>query len=103
MIINIEDEHFFKIKSIMKNRNIKIFKILDDIEPLQLQNDILNNARKIRTNKKKAEIKESIKNMICSNIQPTKYKIYKKTGISYVTLNKYYNEIFDEVLEEIKS
>ena len=46
----------------------------------------------------KQNIKETIKELHSQNIQPTKYKINKKTGIAFVTLNKYY----DDILEEIK-
>lgn len=63
----------------------------------------MEKARVIKTINKKAKIKKAIKDMIYSKIQPTKYKIKIQTGISYATLNKYYDEIFDEVLKEIKS
>lgn len=104
MIIDIDDKLFCKIKTILKKRNITTYNILCNIKPINTSyNDILEKARVIKTINKKAEIKKAIKEMIHSKIQPTKYKIKMKTSISYATLNKYYDEIFDEVLKEIKS
>lgn len=57
-------------------------------------------ARALKTARKKEEIKTAIKELIHSNINVTMYQVYKKTGISYKTLHKYYRDIFDEVLED---
>ena len=53
-------------------------------------------------NGKAAEVPDAIKKAIqeleIQNISPTKYQIHKKTKIAYITINKY----FDEILEELK-
>lgn len=104
MIIDIEDELFFKIKEIVQKRNITIYKQLEHIKELkEAPRDILIKARAIKMARKKAEIKTAIKELIHSNINVSMYQVHKKTGISYKTLHKYYKVIFDEVLEEIKS
>ena len=59
----------------------------------------LQQARDIKTQKVKQSIKQSIKELLSQDIQPTKYKINKKTGIAFITLNKYY----DDILEEVKN
>ena len=104
MIIDIDDELFIKIKDIVKSRNTTIYKQLDHIKPLKTApSDILVKARAIKTSRKKDEIKTAIKELIHSKVKVTKYQVNKKTGISYITLDKYFDDIFDEVLEEIKS
>ena len=104
MIIDIDDELFSKIKAIVKSRNITIYKHLEHIKQIKTApSDILVKARAIKTSRKKDEIKTAIKELIHSKTKPTKYQINKKTGISYITLDKYFDDIFDEVLKEIKS
>ena len=104
MIIDIDDELFFKIKDIVKKRNTTVYKQLEHIKELkEAPRDILIKARAIKTNRKKDEIKTAIKELIHSKIKPTKYQVNKTTGISYITLDKYFEDIFDEVLKEIKS
>ena len=104
MIIDIDDELFFKIKDIVQKRNTTVYKQLEHIKKLkEAPGDILIKARAIKTNRKKEEIKTAIKELIHSNTNVTMYQVHKKTAISYKTLHKYYRNIFDEVLEEIKS
>ncbi len=106
MIIDIEDELFYKIKDIVKSRNTTLYKQIEHIKQLKTTPaDILIKARATKTSRKKEEIKVAIKELIHSNdeTKPTKYQVNKKTGISYVTLTKYFEDIFDEVLREIKS
>lgn len=103
MIVKIEDELFFKIQNILEKRNIGLYKKFCRIKQINIScDDILENARLIKTKRKKKEIKLAIKELIHQKIKPTKYKVSKKTSISYATLNKYFDEIFDEVLKEIK-
>ena len=101
MIIEIDDELFYKIKELMKNRSKSIYEQLEEIKPLEnIPTNSLQEAREIKTQRIKQSIKETIKSLYSEDMKPTKYQIHKKTGIAYVTINKYYNEIIDEVQNE---
>ena len=99
MIISIDDELFQKVKQVVKGRNLTLFNELESIKPLDTvaTNNTLQQAREIKTQRIKESIKETIKSLISEDISPTKYKINKITGISFVTINKYYQSILDEV------
>ncbi len=99
MFISIDYELFQKVKQIVKSRNLSIYEQLEEINPLDtVVTDItLQQAREIKTQRIKQSIKETIKSLINENINPTKYKVNKRTGISFITLNKYYQLILDEV------
>lgn len=99
MIIDIDDELFNKVKQIVKGRNLSIYEQLEELKPLEaLATDTtLQQAREIKTQRIKQSIKETITSLISQSIEPTKYQINKCTGIAYVTINKYYDEIVDEV------
>ena len=100
MIIDIRDDLFYKLVELMKHRNLSIYNELKEIKPLDtVATDTLAKARELKTQKVKQTIKETIKELHSQNIQPTKYKINKKTGIAFITLNKYY----DDILEEVKN
>lgn len=101
MIIDIDEELFNKVKQIVKGRNLSIYEELEELKPLEAiaEDNSLIKAREIKTQRIKQSIKETIKSLISQSISPTKYQIHKRTGISYVTINKYYNDIFDEVNE----
>ena len=103
MIISIDDELFQKVKQIVKGRNLTLFNELESIKPLDTvaTDTTLAKAREIKTKRIKESIKETIKSLINENIQPTKYKINKLTGISFITINKYYQSILNEVKNEI--
>ena len=100
MIIEIRDDLFYKLVELMENRSKSIYNELKEIKPLDTvaTDNTLQQARDIKTQKVKQSIKETIKELHSQNISPTKYKINKKTGIAFVTINKYY----DDILEEIK-
>lgn len=101
MIIEIDDELFSKVKKIVKSRNISIYEQLEEIKPLEnIPTNSLQEAREIKTQRIKQSIKETIKSLYSEDMKPTKYQIHKKTGIAYVTINKYYDEIVDEVQNE---
>jgi glutamyl-tRNA reductase len=104
MIIEINEELFQKVKQIVKGRNLSIYEELEQIKPLvrDTADNTLNQARMIKTQRIKQSIKETIKELHIQDIQPTKYKINKLTGISFITINKYYQSILDEVLNEIR-
>jgi hypothetical protein len=101
MIIDIDEELFQKVKQIVKGRNLSIYEELEKITPLDAVATIttdtsLIKARTVKTQRIKQSIKETIKSLNNESIEPTKYKIHKRTGIAYVTINKYYDEIKNE-------
>lgn len=102
MIIDIEEELFYKIKELMKNRSKSIYEQLEQIKPLDTvpTDNTLIKAREIKTKRVKQSIKETIQSLINESIKPTKYQIHKRTNIAYVTINKYYDVILDEVQNE---
>ena len=95
MIIEIRDDLFYKLVELMKHRNLTIYNELKEIQPLD---DTLAKARELKTQKVKQTIEQSIKELLSKDISPTKYRINKSTGIAFVTINKYY----DGILEDIK-
>ena len=99
MIIEIDEELFQKVKQIVKGRNLSIYEQLEEIKPLDTvtTDNTLIKAREVKTQRIKQSIKETIKSLTNEDISPTKYKINKITGISFVTINKYYQSILDEV------
>ena len=100
MIIEINDDLFYKLVELMKNRNTTIYNELKDIKPLDtVATDTLAKARELKTQKVKQLIGRTIKELLSQDIQPTKYRINKATGIAFITLNKYY----DDILEEVKN
>lgn len=99
MIIEIRDDLFYKLVDLMKNRNTTIYNELKEIKPLDrvATDNTLTKAREIKTQKVKQSIKENIKELLNQDISPTKYQIHKRTKIAYVTINKYYDDILEEV------
>ena len=105
MIIQIRDELFYKLVELMKHRNLSIYNELKEIQPLDDTvgtDNTLQQARDIKTQKVKQLIGKTIKELLSKDIQPTKYKINKATGIAFITLNKYYDDILEEVKNETK-
>lgn len=102
MFISIDYELFQKVKQIVKGRNLSIYEQLEEIKLIDTvsTDTTLQQAREIKTQRIKQSIKETIKSLINENINPTKYKVNKRTGISFITLNKYYQLILDEVTNE---
>lgn len=102
MIIEIDDELFDKVKAIVKNRSLKTYKQLEEIEPIEsiLADNSLTTARTIKTNRVKERITIALEELIKANITPSKYQVHKRTKIAYVTLNKYYDAILEEVQNE---
>ena len=99
MIIEIRDDLFYKLVELMKHRNLSIYNELKEIKPLEVATDnTLQQARELKTQRVKQSIKETIKELLSKDISPNKYKVNKATGIAFITLNKYY----DDILEEIK-
>ena len=105
MIIDIDEELFNKLKELMKNRSKSIYEELEKLTPLDAVATVtadtsLIKARAIRTQRIKQSIKETIKSLHLQDMKPTKYKIHKRTGIAYVTINKYYDDILHGVEDE---
>lgn len=102
MIIEIDEVLFEKVKMIVKNRSLKTYKQLEEIAPLNKSNvdNSLSTARNIKTQRIKERIKTTLKELLEANISPSKYQVHKRTKIAYVTLNKYYDEILEEVHNE---
>ena len=101
MIIEIRDDLFDKVVEIMKHRNLSIYNELKEIKPLDTvaTDTTLQQARELKTQRVKQLIGRTIKELLSQDIQPTKYKINKRTKIAFITLNKYY----DDILEEVKN
>ncbi|MCT7405027.1 hypothetical protein [Aliarcobacter cryaerophilus] len=99
MIISIDEELFKKVKQIVKGRNLSIYEQLEEIKPLDTvaTDNTLTKAREIKTQKVKQSIKETIQELLNQDISPNKYKINRATGIAFKTLNKYYDDILNEV------
>ena len=101
MIIEIRDDLFYKLVDLMKHRNLSIYNELKEIKPIAAATDnTLQQARELKTQRVKQSIKETIKELLNQNISPTKYKVNKSTGIAFKTLNKYYDDILEEVKNE---
>ena len=102
MIIEIREELFYKLVELMKHRNLSIYNELKEIKPLDTvaTNNTLQQARELKTQKVKQSIKETIQELLNNDIKPTKYKINKSTGIAFITLNKYYDDILEEIENE---
>ena len=104
MIIEIREELFKKLVELMKNRNTTIYNELKEIQPLDraATDNTLTKAREIKTQKVKQSIKETIQELLSKDISPTKYKVNKTTGVAFITLNKYYYDILEEVTNGTK-
>ncbi len=102
MIIEIKDDLFYKLVELMKHRNLTIYNELKEIKPLNTvaTDRTLQQARELKTQRVKQLIRETIKELLSKDISPTKYKVNKKTGIAFITLNKYYDDILEEVKNE---
>ena len=104
MIIDINEDLFHKVKQIVKSRNLSIYEQLEEIKPLETitTDNTLQQARELKTQRVKQSIEQSIKELLSKDISPSKYKVNKSTGIAFVTLNKYYDDILEEVKNENK-
>lgn len=99
MLIQIDDDLFQRVLAIVKGRNLALYEQLMQLQPLQDLNT-LSKARTIKTDRIKKSIKDTIEALQSKNITPTKYQVYKITNIAYVTLNKYFDTLLDEVLND---
>ena len=99
IFIEIKEELFYKLVDLMKNRNVSIYEELKAIKPLDTvaTDNTLQQARDTKTARVKQSIKETIKELLSKDISPTKYRINKSTGIAFVTLNKYYSHILEDI------
>ena len=101
MVIEIRDDLFYKLVDLMENRSKSIYNELKEIKPLDTvaTDNTLQQARELKTQRIKQSIEQSIKELLNAGISPNKYKVNKATGIAFITLNKYY----DDILEEVKN
>lgn len=99
MIIDISEELFQKVKQIVKVRNLSLYEQLEELKPLDTitTDTTLTKARAMKTQRIKQSIQKTIKCLYSEDMKPTKYQIHKRTGIAYVTINKYYDDIIQEV------
>ena len=108
LFVEIREDLFYKVVDLMKNRNVSIYEELKQIKPLDYlpTNTALqkarDKAREVKTQRVKQSIKETIKELLSQDISPTKYRINKRTGIAFITLNKYYDDILEEVQDGTK-
>ena len=105
MIIEIRDDLFYKLVDLMENRSKSIYNELKEIKPLDntaATDTTLQQARELKTKRVKQSIEQSIKELLSKDISPNKYKVNKATGIAFITLNKYYDDILEEVKNENK-
>jgi len=93
LIIEIEENDFSQMLKIVKLRNTTLYNQIKNIKVV----DTLTTARTIKTERIKESIKSTLRELIQSNIKPTKYKVHKSTNIAYTTLAKYYDDILDEL------
>ena len=102
MLIEIDKELYNKMVKIVQQRNTTLYNQIKDIKPLDKlnTNDTLTTARTIKTDRIKESIKTTLTELIQSNTTTSKYKVHKSTKIAYITLNKYYDDILEEVLNE---
>ncbi len=99
MIIEIDENDFNQVLKIVKLRNTTLYNQIKEIKPLPDLNqvDTLATARTIKTDRIKESIKSTLRELIQSNIKPSRYKVHKSTNIAYATLTKYYDDILDEL------
>ena len=104
MIIEIRDDLFYKLVELMKHRNLSIYNELKEIKPLDTvgTDNTLQKARELKSQRVKQTIKETIKELLNNSTEPNKYKVHKRTKIAFITLNKYYDDILEEVKNETK-
>lgn len=95
MIIEIKEEFLTRLINFMENENLALYNELKEIKPLDMSS--LEKARKIKTQRVKDLLKKAIEELILEKLPLTKYQIHKKTKIAYVTINKYFDEILEEV------
>ena len=101
MVIEIRDDLFYKLVDLMENRSKSIYNELKEIKPLDTAaaDTTLQQARELKTQRVKQLISKTIKELLSKDISPNKYKVHKRTKIAFITLNKYY----DGILEEVKN
>ncbi len=98
MLFNIEDNLYKKLLITLSDTDKKLYFELLELKPIITS---IEHARNTKTNKAKQSIKETIKSLYNQNMSITKYRINKLTGISFKTLNKYFDELFQEVKNEL--
>ena len=93
MLIQIDEEIYSQILQVVKLKDATLYNQLQNIKTV----DAVANARSIKTQRVKERIKSALIEILQTKEQPTRYKVHKQTSITYSTLKKYYDDIFDEV------
>jgi capsule polysaccharide modification protein KpsS len=96
MIFELESELFNRVLKVAESCHPKLHKELLTLQPKKKAYS-LEDARAIKSTHKRKAIKDTIEALQAQNITPTKYQVHKRTNIAYVTLNRYYDTILDEV------
>ena len=100
MIIDINEELFNEVLKIVKGRSLKVHQQLQQLKPLNINDNSLVEARVIKTDRIKKRIRVTLQELIESNVKPTKYQVHLRTKIAYITLSKYFDNILNEVQNE---
>jgi len=102
LLIEIDENIYNQVLKIVKSRNSTLYNKLKDIKPLDNLNTLAT-ARTVKTDRIKEHIKSTLRELIQSNKKLSKYRVHKSTGIAYITLNKYYDDILKEVATDDKN
>ena len=93
MLIQIDEEIYSQVLQVLKLKDATLYNQFQDLKIV----DAVAKARTIKTERIKERIKSALIELLQTKEHPTRYKVHKQTSITYSTLNKYYDEIFDEV------
>ena len=93
MLIQIDEEIYSQVLQVVKLKDATLYNQLQNLKIV----DAVAKARTIKTQRVKERIKSALIELLQTKEHPTRYKVHKQTSITYSTLNKYYDDIFDEV------
>ena len=97
----IDDELYKELEILLSKRNKKLLNRLQDSREYE---DSIIRARRVKSEKIRARIRESIKKLSQEyKKQPTRYQIHQDTKIAYITLKKYYDEIIKEFWDNFEN
>ena len=96
MLIQIDEEIYSQVLQVVKLKDATLYNQLQNLKIV----DAVAKARAIKTERVKERIKSALIELLQTKEHPTRYKVHKQTSITYSTLNKYYDDIFNEVKNE---
>ena len=92
----IDNELYKEVLEALEKRNKRLYKKM--LELNDVDKNGLKKARAKKSDRKMDEIKKAILKISKEeHSQPSKYQVHKLTNIAYVTINKYYDEIVDNL------